>query len=131
MTPTPAGPAPKSSSLLYIVIGVLGLMTCAGGGCLVLGAFALAADDSSAEATPAQPATPSEEAASGENNVWCNATGWVRVCGMGGSCSSLLMSGTGIGKDEFSASQMALTACRGNIIARGGTGTCSVACSRK
>lgn len=69
-------------------------------------------------------------APAGTTTKWlCNATGWVRVCGFANVCNNMMMSGTGVGNDRQSAYNMAKLACEGMIRARGGAGTCSVACT--
>jgi hypothetical protein len=60
---------------------------------------------------------------------FCNATGFVRVCGFANVCNNQMVSGTGSSSDRGTATAMAQNACRGQILARGGSGSCSVACS--
>lgn len=82
-----------------------------------------AKDNSKTGATsPGQPAV-------GTTKWMCNATGWVRVCGFANVCNNMMMSGTGVGTDRQSAYNMAKLACEGMIRARGGYGTCNVACT--
>lgn len=60
---------------------------------------------------------------------FCNATGWVRVCGFANVCNNQMVSGIGSGYDQFSASMMAKNACEGMARAKGGSTVCTVACS--
>jgi hypothetical protein len=114
---------------VLLVLG--GLATCGVGSCLLLGLAALGASDDEPAATRTVSNTAPDESPSeqGKLKYACTATGWAMVCRMGGACTNMLVSGAGIGDDKLSASNMALTACRGSLVASGGTGGCSVACS--
>lgn len=65
----------------------------------------------------------------GGTKWFCNATGWVRVCGFANVCNNQMVSGIGSGYDQFSASMMAKNACEGMARAKGGSTVCTVACS--
>jgi len=67
----------------------------------------------------------------GQRTFFCNATGFVRVCGFANVCNNMLVSGIGSSTDQGVATMMARNACQGQIIARGGTGTCTVTCSMR
>lgn len=126
-------PPPRKSRLAWLLLLGAVVFFCSGGMCLVT-SWALLTDDE-VPVAPMPPETPEVEAevevpAEGAQGTWaCTASGWVQVCRMGGVCSNMLVSGTGVGPDQLAASQMATTACRGNIVAAGGMGTCSVACA--
>lgn len=75
-------------------------------------------------------ANPTAPKAAG-GKYFCNATGWVRVCGFANVCSNQMVSGMGVGPDQYQASQMARTACQGMAIAKGGSAICTVTCSHK
>lgn len=76
--------------------------------------------------------TAKSGASSGGGTRWmCNATGWVRVCGFANVCNNQMVFGTGVGTDQFTASQMAKNACQGMAIAKGGSTVCTVACTPK
>ena len=67
---------------------------------------------------------------SGGGTKWfCNATGWVRVCGFANVCSNQMVSGIGSGTDRFVASQSAKLACEGMARAKGGSTVCAVSCT--
>ncbi len=70
---------------------------------------------------------PAAPAPAGRFN--CSATGFVRVCSTPSNCSSQLVSGVGSAPDRGVATGIAMNACRGQIAARGGFGSCNVACS--
>jgi hypothetical protein len=67
----------------------------------------------------------------GGTKYFCNATGWVRVCGFANVCSNQMVSGIGSGSDRFMASTMAKNACEGMARAKGGSTVCTVACSAR
>jgi len=84
------------------------------------------------EPTPSPPSAAAGGAAKGGGTKYfCNATGWVRVCGFANVCSNQMVSGMGSGPDQMSASMMAKTACQGMAIAKGGSTVCTVACSQR
>jgi hypothetical protein len=83
-----------------------------------------AADPGAKAKAPAAPAAPAPA-----GRFFCNATGFVRVCGFANVCSNQLVSGTGSSTDRGVATGLAMNACRGQVIARGGAGSCTVACS--
>ncbi len=62
---------------------------------------------------------------------FCNATGWVRVCGFANVCNNQMVSGMGSGPDQYTASQSAKLACQGMAIAKGGSTVCTVSCTVK
>lgn len=75
-------------------------------------------------------ATGTATSSGGASPRWfCNATGWVRVCGFANVCSNQMVSGSGFGSDRMIASMTAKNACEGMARAKGGFGTCSVSCS--
>lgn len=65
----------------------------------------------------------------GGTKWFCNATGWVRVCGFANVCSNQMVSGIGSGTDRFVASQSAKIACEGMARAKGGSTVCAVSCT--
>ena len=62
--------------------------------------------------------------------MWfCNATGYVRVCGYANVCNNINVFGSGSGPDRYLASNQAKMACEGQARARGGSAMCAVSCS--
>lgn len=101
---------------------------------------AVPADTSTATAeddpAPAPNAAPtaggtSTSNAGGGPRYFCNATGWVRVCGFANVCNNQMVSGIGSGTDRFMAMTMAKNACEGMARAKGGATVCTVACTMK
>jgi hypothetical protein len=62
--------------------------------------------------------------------MWfCNATGFVRVCGFANVCNNINVFGTGASPDRFIAQNSAKMNCEGQARARGGSTVCIVNCS--
>ncbi|AKV02627.1 hypothetical protein AKJ09_09290 [Labilithrix luteola] len=81
--------------------------------------------------TPPSATGTSTSPSGGASPRWfCNATGWVRVCGFANVCSNQTVFGSGFGSDRMVASTTAKNACEGMARAKGGYGgSCSVSCS--
>lgn len=79
------------------------------------------------------PAAPSDRApgAPARRKYFCNATGYVRVCGFADVCSNHMVSGMGSDADRGIAAQHAKMACEGMARAKGGGTVCTVTCSLK
>lgn len=83
-----------------------------------------------AHAGTTPPSSTAKPTSTGKTRWFCNATGWVRKCGFGGSCASQMVSGIGSGDNLVMAQQMAKNACENQARIYGG-GVCSVACTPK
>jgi hypothetical protein len=89
-------------------------------------------DEPPAPPTPTAAATATGAATNGSTGgtKWfCNATGWVRVCGFANVCNNQMVSGMGVGSDRYMAMTMAKNACENMARAKGGSTVCSVSCS--
>jgi hypothetical protein len=115
---------------VLLVVG--GACACLIASCLGLGLLGLTADDAPSKVTEQTTESPAA-ADDPKGRHLCLATAMVRVCRGPNPADCMLQTATGSGAHDNRdvSAQMALTACRGSVIAMGGSAVCNVACSTK